>query len=84
MIAQRRDTNEPEIIARLQEMGYAVIQMDRLTGFDLLAIRRGRIRIIEVKNPLLRWKYTDNELRVRAIIEAAGGNYETIFYPGEL
>jgi hypothetical protein len=84
MISQRRDENEPGIVARLQKLGYHVSKMDRLAGFDLLAVRGGRTRIIEIKNPRTHWKLTDREVATKKSIEERGGIYEVILYASEI
>lgn len=84
MIAQRRDNNEPEIIARAKELGCAVISMDKSAGFDLLIVSpRTGPQIVEVKNPK-RWKIEPAEQKRREQVESVGGKYHIIFFPAEL
>jgi hypothetical protein len=47
--AKQRDANEPEIIARLENDGYSVWQID--VPCDLLVGQWGRTHLVEVKNP---------------------------------
>ena len=46
--AKKRDSNEPEIIAGLERMGYLVIPMDK--PLDLLCAKRGTWLWVEVKS----------------------------------
>lgn len=84
MIAQKKDANQDEIIAAFQAIGYSVLSMDRLAGFDILAIKYNRVRIIEIKNPKRHWHLTPAEIKMKAFVENAGGRYEIILYPHEV
>lgn len=84
MIAQRRDKNERGIIAKLETLGYGVMQMDKAAGFDLLAVHGDIVRIIEVKNPARKWQLTENEKKCKKFIEHHGGRYEIIQYAAEI
>lgn len=72
MYAQRRDNNEPQIIATAQALGAYVQQMDKSAGFDLLVCDMDT-HIVEVKNG--NGKLTDSEAKVKAAVESAGGVY---------
>ena len=78
MIAQRRDGNEPTIVQALERCGAYVARMDKSVGFDLLAVGPRGTYVIEVKDPLQRWKLTPNEAAVKAEIELCGGAYFVI------
>ena len=79
MIAQRRDENEPEIVAALRAVGCAWIPMDKMAGFDgILISPRNGIHIVEIKNPLKKWKLTEAEQERKADVERAGGVYSVI------
>jgi hypothetical protein len=49
--AKRRDANEAPIVAALRAVGAAVQQLDGAGVPDLLVEYRGKLRLIEVKNP---------------------------------
>jgi len=57
--AQKRDSNEAEIVQALEAIGATV---QRLDIFDLLVGYRGRSHLIEVKNPLGKNKLTDVQI----------------------
>ena len=83
-IDDRRDANEAEIIAELERQGWDVTRQDRWAGFDLLAVRGSRSRIIEVKNPRTRWKLTAREVAKQAAVESAGAEYEIVLYSSQI
>ena len=49
--AKRRDANEPIVIAALEAVGAAVVQLDGDGLPDLLVAYRGALHLVEVKNP---------------------------------
>jgi hypothetical protein len=73
----KRDDNEEEIVEFWRQMGCVWIPMSRTAGFDgVLVDRRIRVFIVEIKNPRVRWKFTEAEKKLRAEI---GNAYHTIF-----
>lgn len=83
MIAQRRDGNEPLIVQALERCGAYVAKMDKAVGFDLLVVCPRGTHVVEVKDPLQRWKLTPNEAAVKAEIQLCGGAYFVIETPDE-
>ena len=78
-MSDKRDANESELVDALRQIGCVVIPMDRHAGFDLIVVSpRTGVHIVEVKNPLRRWKLTANELETKARITHAGASYEII------
>ena len=82
MIAQKRDINEPDIVNPLRnDLKVTWIPMDKDAGFDGLVIWRGRVHIVEIKNPEYLTKkgveamLTENEKETKRMVEAAGGVY---------
>lgn len=86
MYAQRRDSNEPEIIESLEKLGAIVKQMDKSAGFDLLVFFNKNIHIVEVKNTNGKIKtrdkliklLTNNEYNTMIIIESSGVPYNIV------
>ena len=67
-----RDRNEPEIVAEFECLGFYVIRMPRDAGFDLICIGKGYTYIVEVKNPEVDWKITNEELEFAKKIREYG------------
>jgi hypothetical protein len=59
--AARRDDNEPEIVEALRWAGALVDRIDGKGVPDLLVAHRGRIYLLEVKNPTYKWRLTTDE-----------------------
>jgi len=78
MIVQRRDANEPEIVAALRAAGCWVGQMDRTAGFDLLVRRDGKSWVMEVKRPKHEKELTNNEYNVKANMELCDCEYYVV------
>jgi hypothetical protein len=78
----KRDGNEPEIVAAILASGSEWIQADRYAGYDGLAVSpRTGVHICEIKNPKYKWKFTPREAALKARVEAVGGKYNVIEYP---
>ena len=76
MQAQKRDSNEPEIIQALRRVNCVWIPMDRTAGFDAIVISpRTGTHIFEIKDPAKRWKLTPAEEKRKSEVEAVGGLY---------
>ena len=78
--ADRRDSNEGEIIAWFRERGCRVIQMARSAGYDLQVFVPGGYAFppIEVKNPRYHWDYTDDERELMVWCHDNGVEYITV------
>ena len=83
MLKQRRDGNEPLIVAALERCGAYVGRMDKSAGFDLLVVSPRGVCLVEVKDPAQRWKLTPNEAAVKAEVELSGGAYFIVETPEE-
>jgi len=88
---ERRDQNEREIIDFAEKVGIAMKQAGKNEGYDCLAICRGKIAIIEIKNhdrmPKSKNResmLTPNEKNAKAWFEANGVPYHIILYPEEM
>lgn len=79
---QKRDTNEPEIIAALRAMGAGVDQMDKSVGWDLNVYYRGIIFAFEVKSSE-KAKLSDNEVKQLAFMKQYGCNIYRVNSPEE-
>lgn len=78
--SDKRDKNEPEIVAEFERLGYHVIRMGRTAGFDLLVIGNGKSHIVEVKNPES-CKFTKAELILQQACISRGVDYNVVLYP---
>lgn len=47
----KRDTNEPEIVRALQLAGWSVFSLSQPGFPDLMCVRGGTVRLLEVKEP---------------------------------
>jgi len=79
-----RDTNEPEIVAEFERLGFYVIRMPRDAGFDLLVMGEGMKIIVEVKNPETSWMWTKAEDELAKILNRKKIDYWTIEYKEEI
>ena len=75
MKAAKRDDNEKEIVEYLRAAGARVQFMDKDAGFDLLVTYHGKHLVVEVKNPLRKWKLTDAEKETQEQMEDKGASY---------
>lgn len=74
-----RDKNEAALIELWRACGCFVSQMDRMKGYDLVIVcPRTGVHIVEIKNPAYKWTLTDDEKKIKAEVEAAGGRYNII------
>lgn len=78
MIIQRRDKNEPLIVAALIAAGCWVGKMDRMDGFDLLVRRDDKSWVMEVKMPGKEHDLTDNERKTKNAMEEKGNTYHVV------
>lgn len=68
--AARRDNNEPEVVRALELAGWTVVRVSD-TGFpDLVAVRRGVLRLLEVKGP--KGELTEAQVKLHQRLAAAG------------
>ena len=77
-VNNKRDANEREIITVAKHAGAHVIQMDKNAGFDLLVVHPKGVFIVEVKNPDLKWKFTQAEEAQMRRVERAGQEYHVV------
>ena len=84
MIAQKRDANEPEIVAAAKAAGALVIPMDKSAGFDLLVVHHSGVHIVEVKNPARKWSLTRDEQKTEKAVEHAGQEYNIVELPEDM
>ncbi|MCP4990819.1 MAG: hypothetical protein GY928_33700 [Colwellia sp.] len=87
----KRDDNErDEIVEPAKSYGISGLMMPEGAGFDYIFIYRGRVIIVEIKNPeykgnkLPQRMLTPNELNASITVEWAGGDYWIIFYLNDL
>ena len=79
--AAKRDANEPEIIRALELAGWTVIPISDTGVMDLLCIKRGIIKLLEVKSE--KGKLTPAQEKTFARIHAAGGTVHVVRTPAE-
>jgi len=79
--AAKRDANEPEIVEALELSGWTVIPVSDTGVMDLLCIRRGVVKLLEVKGP--KGKLTPAQEKTFARIHAAGGTVHVVRTPAE-
>lgn len=72
--AQRRDSNEREIIQALRAAGVIVLQMDKSAGFDLLCAYAGQLYVVEIKREGC-YTLEPAEMRVKRQLELADVAY---------
>ena len=78
--SDKRDKNEKEIVKEFERLGYHVIRMGRTAGFDLLVIGKGKVYIIEIKNPE-GCHFTDAELVLQQVCISHSVDYHVVMYP---
>lgn len=79
--AAKRDANEPEIVEALELSGWTVIPVSDTGVMDLLCIRRGVVKLLEVKSA--KGKLTPAQEKTFARIHAAGGTVHVVRTPAE-
>lgn len=79
--AAKRDANEAEIVRALELSGWTVIPVSDTGVMDLLCIRRGVVRLLEVKSA--KGKRTPAQEKTFARIHAAGGTVHVVRTPAE-
>lgn len=79
--AAKRDANEPDIIDALELAGWTVIPVSDTGVMDLLCIRRGVVKLLEVKSE--KGKLTPAQEKTFARIHAAGGTVHVVRTPAE-
>jgi hypothetical protein len=78
MTHNRKDANEADLVRLWESAGGIWYAQDRTTGFDGVAVFRGRILLVEVKDgskPPSAQALTPNERRQQARIEDQGVEY---------
>jgi hypothetical protein len=76
--ANRRDLNEPEIVATWEACGYYWLPMKPGQGFDGLLFTPHNIYVIEIKNPATLWTFTEAERAFAERIGALGHTYHVV------
>ena len=78
----RVDTNQPEIVEALRQVGAHVLHTYQLkNAFDILVGFRGQLYIMEIKDgnkPPSRHKLTKGELKCKAGFEAVDVTYHVV------
>jgi hypothetical protein len=80
----RRDENEPMIVAALRKRGDTVIRLGRGVGADLLVINPRGPHIVEIKDPTKKWRFTDSEKRLRAACAKHGVKYHMLMWTHDI
>ncbi|WP_224364202.1 hypothetical protein [Hyalangium versicolor] len=81
--ASQRDGNEPAIVRALQLAGWTVVKVNAPGVMDLLCIRRGELRVLEVKNPRGKNRLTRAQEELLARLRAAGLEVPVVRSPEE-
>lgn len=79
---QKRDANEPSVVAALRAMGAGVDLMDKSVGWDLNVYYRGLIFAFEVKSSE-RAKLSDNEIKQLVFMKQYDCNIYRVNTPEE-
>lgn len=74
----KRDANERDIVSFWRHLGFLWVQMDRYAGFDGLLVTRSSVYIVEIKNPAVKWRLTENEKERKEQVEQLGQKYNVI------
>ena len=74
-LKNRRDENEPKIIARVRACGGEWFSCSRHEGHDGWVLFAGRWYCCEVKNPRKKWTLTLAESQMKRKVELNGGTY---------
>jgi len=84
--SQKPDSNQAAIDLAAQSVGAEWIQLSKLpgAGADRLYLHRGRVYLVEIKNPAQRWAYTESELRLQEICHRQDVGYYVIETPQDL
>jgi len=77
---QRPDANQKQIDAAAQQVGAEWVELSKLpgAGADRLYLHRGRVYLVEIKNPAQRWEYTPSELALQEKCQRQGVEYYTV------
>jgi hypothetical protein len=76
--ANRRDENESAIVSFWRDLGCDWIEQSIDAGFDGLLFAPNGMHIVEIKNPLKKWKLTDRELITKSNVEFHGEEYHIV------
>lgn len=74
------DANQTLIDLAAQRVGAEWIPASQLpdAGCDRIELYRGKLYVVEIKNPAQRWTYTESELRLQEKCKRQGVDYHTI------
>lgn len=85
--AARVDRNQPEIVRHLRSAGAVVVITSQLkNAFDILVGFRGRLFVMEIKDPHQppsKRRLTSGEETCKRRIEASGNNYHIVETPNQ-
>lgn len=84
--AQRPDANQKHIDAAARAIGADWVELSKLpgAGADRLYLFRGRVYLVEIKNPAQRWTYTQSERELQEKCLRQGVEYHTVETAEEL
>lgn len=74
----KRDANERDIVLFWRSLGYFWLPMDRHAGFDGILVTRNCVNIVEIKNPAVKWRLTENEKACQEQVEGLGQKYNIV------
>lgn len=83
---QKPDANQRELDATAQAVGAEWIELSKLpgAGADRLYLHRGRMLLVEIKNPARAWQYTESEISLQEKCQRQGIEYHTLETSDEL
>jgi hypothetical protein len=83
-LKNKRDKNEPEIVARIRQLGGAWFPCSRHEGHDGW-VQDGELwYCCEVKNPADKWTLTTAEQKMKNKVERNHGTYWILEYPADV
>jgi hypothetical protein len=83
-LKNKRDKNEPEIVARIRQLGGEWFACSRHEGHDGWVLYLGKWYCCEIKNPAEKWTLTQAEIRMLNRVTQAGGRYWALEYPDDV
>jgi hypothetical protein len=83
-LKNKRDKNEPEIVARIRQLGGAWKSCSRHEGHDGWVLFAGAWYCCEIKNPAEKWRLTPAEKTMKAWADSNGGAYWILQYPDDV
>lgn len=80
----KRDDNEPAIVAMMKSVGAAWRSCSRHEGHDGWCLFAETWYCVEVKNPRQRWELTPAEKAMQRFCEQNGAKYWILQYPDDV